>query len=41
MPDFDSAASFLAGLAHGTLIGGHYDPPRQWTPRIVPSTKAI
>lgn len=40
MPEFDSAESFLAALPHGTLIGGHYDPPRQWTPRIVPSTKA-
>jgi predicted metal-dependent phosphoesterase TrpH len=42
VPEFDRGdpASFLAALAHGTLMGGHYDPPRQWRPRIVPSTKA-
>ncbi|HEV7888749.1 MAG TPA: PHP-associated domain-containing protein [Acidimicrobiales bacterium] len=40
MPEFDGPASFLEALAHGTLIGGHYDPPRPWQPRIVPSTKA-
>jgi len=42
MPSFDLAdpASFLAALRHGRLEGGHYYPPRQWRPRIVPSTKA-
>ena len=42
MPAFDLAdpQSFLAALSQGTLCGGHCDPPRQWTPRIVPSTKA-
>lgn len=38
--DFDSAASFLESLRRGRVVGGHYDPPRQWSARIVPSTKA-
>ena len=42
MPDFDPAepASFLDGLARGVVRGHHYDAPRQWRPRIVPSTRA-
>jgi predicted metal-dependent phosphoesterase TrpH len=40
MPDFTDAPSFLVSLAQGRLIGHHYDAPRQWRPRIVPSTKA-
>lgn len=40
MPDFDDAATFLAALAKGRLVGHHADPPRTWRPRIVPSTKA-
>lgn len=42
VPEFDagSASSFLAALASGRLVGGHYDPPREWRPRIVPSTKS-
>lgn len=40
MPEFDTAASFLDSLRSGRVVGGHYDPPRQWSPRIVPSTKA-
>jgi len=39
VPDFTDASSFLAALAHGTLMGHHYDAPRRWQPRIVPSTK--
>lgn len=41
MPDFDGPASFLASLAQGTVVGHAYDRPRQWRPRIVPSTKAL
>ncbi len=37
MDDFDGAASFLAALAGGRLVGHHYDAPRRWRPRIVPS----
>lgn len=42
MPSFDvaSAASFMEALGSGRLVGGHYDPPREWRPRIVPSTKS-
>jgi predicted metal-dependent phosphoesterase TrpH len=42
MPSFaaDDPAGFLAALGEGRLVGGHYDPPREWRPRIVPSTKA-
>lgn len=38
--DVSSPASFLAALGSGELVGGHYDPPREWRPRIVPSTKS-
>lgn len=43
MPDFDDGdpASFLASLRAGRAVGHHYDAPRQWTPRIVPSTRAL
>ncbi len=37
MPDFDGPAEFLAGLASAQIVGHHYDKPRPWTPRIVPS----
>jgi len=38
MPDFEDPASFLDAMRHGRAIGHHYDPPRRWRPRIVPST---
>ena len=43
MPDFDDAspASFLQSLRLGRVVGHHYDAPRQWRPRVVPSTKAL
>ena len=39
MPDFDDndPASFLASMRQGSAVGHHYDPPRRWRPRIVPS----
>ena len=40
MPDFDGPASFLDSLRRGTVLGYHFDPPRPWRPRIVPSTRA-
>jgi predicted metal-dependent phosphoesterase TrpH len=40
MPDFTDASSFLTSLRSGALIGHHYDRPRVWRSRIVPSTKA-
>ncbi|MFN0090871.1 MAG: PHP-associated domain-containing protein [Acidimicrobiales bacterium] len=39
MPDFDGPASFLAALANARVVGHHFDAPRVWKPRIVPSTK--
>ena len=38
MPDFDDRASFLAAMRSGRAVGHHYDPPRLWRARIVPST---
>ena len=38
MPDFDGPASFLAALGDGVVVGHHFDAPRPWRPRIVPST---
>jgi len=38
MPDFDGPASFLRSLQEGGVVGHHFDAPRRWRPRIVPST---
>jgi predicted metal-dependent phosphoesterase TrpH len=44
MPDFDdgSASSFLDALRSpsSVVVGHHYDAPRVWKARIVPSTKS-
>ena len=40
MPDFDGPADFLAKLADAVVVGHHWDEPRPWTARIVPSTAA-
>lgn len=37
MADFETPLEFLASLASGTVIGHHWDEPRPWSPRIVPS----
>jgi predicted metal-dependent phosphoesterase TrpH len=37
MPDFDGPASFLESIRRGRIVGHHFDEPRRWTPRIVPS----
>jgi len=37
MPDFTDPASFLAAMAQGRIVGHHFDQPRAWKPRIVPS----
>lgn len=39
MPDFTDATSFLAAARSGAVVGHHYDAPRPWRARIVPSTK--
>jgi len=38
MPDFDGPAAFLRSLREGAVVGHHFDAPRRWRPRIVPST---
>ena len=40
MPDFGDARQFLTSMREGRVVGHHYDRPRQWRARIVPSTKA-
>jgi predicted metal-dependent phosphoesterase TrpH len=40
MPDFDCPREFLDALARAEVVGHHWDRPRPWTPRIVPSTSA-
>jgi predicted metal-dependent phosphoesterase TrpH len=38
MDDFTDAPSFLRSLRQGRVVGHHWDRPRPWAPRIVPST---
>ena len=40
MPDFDGPEEFKASLAHGEIVGHHFDRARPWTPRIVPSVSS-
>jgi predicted metal-dependent phosphoesterase TrpH len=35
--DFDTPMEFLAALATAEVHGHHWDEPRPWTPRIIPS----
>ncbi len=37
LPAFGDAASFLEALGDARILGHHADPPRPWSPRIVPS----
>jgi predicted metal-dependent phosphoesterase TrpH len=37
MADFSTPMEFLASLANADVVGHHWDEPRPWTPRIVPS----
>lgn len=37
MPQFSGPADFLAALRAGRLVGHHFDAPRRWRPRIIPS----
>ena len=41
MPPFTDRNSFLDALRAGRIAGHHYDAPRQWRPRVVPSTKNL
>jgi predicted metal-dependent phosphoesterase TrpH len=38
VPDFTTPAEFVAALRAGRVRGHHWDEPRPWSPRIVPST---
>jgi predicted metal-dependent phosphoesterase TrpH len=38
MPDFEGPVAFLAALREAVVVGHHWDEPRRWRPRIVPST---
>jgi len=40
MPAFDGPTEFLTALRESHIVGHHYDRPREWRARIVPSTKA-
>ena len=40
MSDFADPSGFLAELRTARVVGHHWDHPRPWTPRIVPSTAA-
>ncbi len=37
LDDFATPMEFLASLARADVIGHHWDEPRPWSPRIVPS----
>ena len=37
MADFDTPMEFLGSLATADVVGHHWDEPRPWSPRIVPS----
>ena len=37
-PAFDGPEDFVAALRAGRIVGHHWDEPRRWAPRIVPST---
>lgn len=38
MPDFDGPGSFLESLSSARVVGHHWDQPRPWSPRVLPST---
>lgn len=40
MADFSGPGDFLAALRDARVIGHHWDRPRPWSPRVVPSTSA-
>ena len=38
MPDFDGADDFVGKLRAGRSVGHHWDKPRPWSARVLPST---
>jgi predicted metal-dependent phosphoesterase TrpH len=41
MPAWSTPADFLAALRQGAVKGHHFDQPRPWRARVVPSTRAL
>lgn len=39
--DLSDPGALLAGLRAGAVGGGHFDPPRRWTPRVIPSGLSV
>jgi hypothetical protein len=39
VPDFDGPIAFVDALGVGRVVGHHWDQPRPWTARIVPSVR--
>lgn len=37
MPDFDGPEDFLSKLKTARVVGHHFDPARDWKPRVIPS----
>ena len=40
MPDFDGPADFLVKLRQARVVGHHWDEPRPWSARVLPSTSS-
>jgi hypothetical protein len=38
MPDFDGPLDFMSKLRQGRTVGHHWDKPRPWSSRVLPST---
>ncbi|MFZ4515679.1 MAG: PHP-associated domain-containing protein [Acidimicrobiia bacterium] len=36
LSDFDDPQSFLDAFVSAETFGQHFDPPREWTPRVIP-----
>ncbi|HET9091834.1 MAG TPA: PHP domain-containing protein [Acidimicrobiales bacterium] len=41
MTPFDGPAGFLRCLGEGRVVGHHFDPPRTWGARVVPSVRSL
>ncbi len=41
MLDFDGPGEFRSALAEARVVGHHFDRPRAWRARVVPSTSAL
>ncbi len=41
MAPFDGPGGFLRRLGEGRVVGHHFDPPRLWDARVVPSVRSL